>query len=763
MCQIGVDGAGTVAQQSGKVVHLARLCTFQNERQCGALLGADQVLRNRGNSQQAGNGHVVFIHIAVRKDDDVCTILVGAVDLQKYTVDGLFQTGILIVVDGHRGYLEAGHVHVFDLEQVGAGQDGVVHLEHLAVLGLVLQQVAVCANIHAGGSDHLFADGIDGRVGDLRKALLEVIEQRRMLVAQHSKRGVGAHSAGRLCACPCHGEDHGVHILILVAEHLLQAGELVAGIAFHLHVGNFQPGQLHKVAVDPLAVRLTAGVELLELFVVHHFALHGVHQQHFAGAQTILDQNIIRLAFQHTHLGGQDHAAVLGDVIAAGAQTVAVQHSAHHVAVREEDGSGAIPRLQHGGIILVEIALFLADVLVVLPRLGNGDHHGQRQIHAVHHHEFQRVIQHGGVGAGSVDDGQDLVHVVLHDGAGDALFTGQHGVRVALDGVDLAVVQDEAVGVCAHPAGVGVGGEAAVHHADSGFIILVLQVGIEQAQVVHKEHALVHDGAAGQAGHISAVAGLLEHAAHNVQLAVKIDALAHLGGLFDEALPDSRHTVAGLLAHGIRVHGNLAPCQKFEAFLAGDHLEQLHGLRTQVFALGEEEHAHTVLALVAKADVQFFGHLGEELVADLQQNAHTVAGLALGILAGTVLQPFHNGQCIVHGLVAFAALDIHHSANAAGIVLKLWIVQTKGVFLLCKVFHRLSHPYLKSSPVRHPPHFDKKEKAPRKGQNNPLQNAFVPVTIIILNAEKSSSDSCTKYDNCFTPLLVRNAAYGGQL
>ena len=165
---------------------------------------------------------------------------------------------------------------------------------------------------------------------------------------------------------------------------------------------------------------------------------------------------------------------------------------------------------------------------------------------------------------------------------------------------------------------------------------------------------------------------------------------------------------------------------------------------------------------VAKADVQFFGHLGEELVADLQQNAHTVAGLALGILAGTVLQPFHNGQCIVHRLMALASLDIHHSANAAGIVLKLWIVQTKGVFLLCKVFHRLSHPYLKSSPVRHPPHFDKKEKRPARAYL-PLRNAFVPVTIIILNAEKSSSVSCTKYNSGFPLLLVRNAAYGGQL
>ena len=36
-------------------------------------------------------------------------------------------------------------------------------------------------------------------------------------------------------------------------------------------------------------------------------------------------------------------------------------------------------------------------------------------------------------------------------------------------------------------------------------------------------------------------------------------------------------------------------------------------------------------------------------------------------------------QCIVHGLVALAALDVHHSADAAGIVLELWIVQAKGV------------------------------------------------------------------------------------
>ena len=140
-----------------------------------------------------------------------------------------------------------------------------------------------------------------------------------MLAAEHSKRGVGTHGTGGLCARPRHGKDHGVHVLVLVAEHLLQPGQLLAGVAFHLHVGDLQPAQLHQIAVDPLAVGLAAGVKLLQLFIVHHLALDGIHQQHLAGTQALLDQNILRVAFQHAHFRGQDHATVLGDVVAAGA------------------------------------------------------------------------------------------------------------------------------------------------------------------------------------------------------------------------------------------------------------------------------------------------------------------------------------------------------------------------------------------------------------------------------------------------------------
>ena len=110
--------------------------------------------------------------------------------------------------------------------------------------------------------------------------------------------------------------------------------------------------------------------------------------------------------------------------------------------------------------------------------------------------------------------------------------------------------------------------------------------------------------------------------------------------------------------------------------------------------------------------------------------------------------------------MALAPLDVHHSADAAGVVLKLWIVQTKGVLLFCKVFHRLSHPFNEvPDRMRHPPQHSerwKKQKDAPQGQNPPLQNVFVPVLIIIPTREKSSSDSCTKSESGFAPHSVRN-------
>ena len=293
-------------------------------------------------------------------------------------------------------------------------------------------------------------------------------------MAEDGQRGVAAHRAGGFRAVFRHGEHDGLQILVAVAEGLLKPYHFFSRIGGDFPVGNRQIGEVDQIPIQPFAVGLAAGVLRFQMLIVHQLTLHRVHQQHLAGTQAILADDVFLRDVQYAHLAGQDQPSVVGDVIAAGAQTVAVENRAHHVAVAEQNGRRAVPRLQHGSIILVKVLLLLIHVPVVAPGFRNGDHHRQGQIHAVHDHEFQGVVQHGGVGAALIDNGQHLGHVVLQKAAGNGLLPGKHGVHISPDGVDLAVVENEPVGVRPVPAGGGVGGEAAVNHADGGLIVLVL-------------------------------------------------------------------------------------------------------------------------------------------------------------------------------------------------------------------------------------------------------------------------------------------------
>ena len=64
------------------------------------LLGANQILGDCAHRQQAGDGDMVLINFAVRQNQDVGTIAVGAVHIHEQAVNGLFQVGVLIVADG---------------------------------------------------------------------------------------------------------------------------------------------------------------------------------------------------------------------------------------------------------------------------------------------------------------------------------------------------------------------------------------------------------------------------------------------------------------------------------------------------------------------------------------------------------------------------------------------------------------------------------------------------------------------------------------
>ncbi|MPN03841.1 hypothetical protein SDC9_151075 [bioreactor metagenome] len=205
--QIGIDGPGAEAQKGGKVVHVAGLRALQNHRDGGSLLGVHQVLLQRGNGQQGGDGHMVFVHAPVRKNHDVRPAAVGPVHLDEQPVQSLLEGGVLVVENGDNLNLEARSAHGLDLQQVGAGEDGVLNAQHRAVVRRFLQQVAVVADVHRGGGHYLLADGVQRGVGHLGKALLEVGEQGRVLLGQGGQGDIDSHGGDRLRAVGGHGQN----------------------------------------------------------------------------------------------------------------------------------------------------------------------------------------------------------------------------------------------------------------------------------------------------------------------------------------------------------------------------------------------------------------------------------------------------------------------------------------------------------------------------------------------------------------------------
>ena len=69
-----------------------------------------------------------------------------------------------------------------ELLQLLVGEDGMLQLDQGTAFGLWLEQTAPGTDHCLGGSDVFLADGINRRVRDLRKELLEIIVKQLRLV-----------------------------------------------------------------------------------------------------------------------------------------------------------------------------------------------------------------------------------------------------------------------------------------------------------------------------------------------------------------------------------------------------------------------------------------------------------------------------------------------------------------------------------------------------------------------------------------------------
>ena len=461
-----------------------------------------------------------------------------------------------------------------------------------------------------------------------------------------------------------------------VAEDLLPLEHrLVIGLRHVRRLG--QALDRREIRPDPLPVGMLGRVGVLELRVVDDPALGGVHQEDPPGVQPLLQEHAIRRDVEHTHLGGHHHHAVLGDVVARRAQAVAVEHRADHGAVGEGDGGRPVPRLHQAAVILVEGLRLLAHRLVPAPGLRDHHEHGQGQRPARHHQELEHVVEDRRVAAALDHDGHDLPEVVPQERGVAERLARPHPVDVAAQGVDLAVVGHEPVGVREGPRRERVGGEPLVHQRQRRLHQGIHDVGEHALDLVGREHALVDEGVGGEARQVEvlpladlAVAHrVLRPLADDVELALERGPIGHRGSAGDEHLLDHRlHRARGGADRG-GVGGDGPPAEDRLALVDHEPLQDGPARLAVRRGAGQEHEAGPVAALRGQGDAEPGALALEEPVRHLDQDAGAVARVHLAATGAAVQEVLQHREGLAHDRVGLAALDVHHEADPAGVVL----------------------------------------------------------------------------------------------
>ena len=484
------------------MVHLARLARLDHEPDRGAQALADQVMMHGRAAEQRRNRNAIGAGAAVRQDDDVDAVAHRLLGLRAERVERRLHAGRAVL--GRARGVERQRLELLiadlgdraDFLQVRVGEDRLAHFQPLGVRqAFEIEQVRPRADDRNEAHDELLADRIDRRVRHLREILLEIGEQQLRLVRQRRDRRVVAHRADRLLALRRHRRHQHPQVFLGVAEGLLAIEQREVRQRSPRRRGR-QLFQHDLGALEPLLVRMAARERRLELLVGNEPALVEIDQQHLAGLQPPLRDDVLLRNRQHAHLGRHDDAVVARDEVARGAKAVAVERGADLPPIGEGDRGRAVPRLHQRGVVFVEGAALLVHERIARPGLRDHHHHRVRERIAALHQEFERVVEAGGVGLAFVGDRPELVDVVAEQVRRHRSLARRHPVVVAAQRVDLAVVRDHAIGMRERPGGEGIGREALMHERERALEIRLAQVGVIGAELVGEEHALVDDGPA---------------------------------------------------------------------------------------------------------------------------------------------------------------------------------------------------------------------------------------------------------------------------
>ncbi len=176
--------------------------------------------------------------------------------------------------------------------------------------------------------------------------------------------------------------------------------------------GNGKSADLDLRALQPRVVRMAGGDLGLQFVVRNDAALVEIDQQHLAGLQAPLLDDVFLGDRQHARFRRHDYHVVLGHEIAGRTQTVAVECCADLAAIGEGHGGRAVPRLHQRRVIFVECAPLAIHRRIAGPGFRDQHHRGVAERVAAHRQKFEGIVEAGGVGLAFVRDRPELGDVV---------------------------------------------------------------------------------------------------------------------------------------------------------------------------------------------------------------------------------------------------------------------------------------------------------------------------------------------------------------
>ncbi len=431
---------------------------------------------------------------------------------------------------------------------------------------------------------------------------------------------------------------------------------------------------------------MQAAEVLLDLGIGDDAALLEVDQQHLARLQAPLGDDLLLGDRQHAGFRRHHDEPVVGDEVARRAQAVTVERGADLASVGEGHGGGAVPRLHHRGVVLVEGAALLVHERVAGPGLGDEHHHGMGQRVAALHQELERVVEARRVGLALVGDRPELGDVLAEKVGRHRGLTGRHPVDVAAQRVDLAVVGDVAVGMGQLPRRERVGREALVHQGErrgEGRVGEVLEV---VAELSGEQQALVDDRAGRHRHGVIAGEALVLAAEHLVRDGLAQDeepalerVLIAIRGARDEDLAGRRLARLDALAKPRGVDRHVAPSEQSAALLGDGLGDDRLDVGAGRLVLGQEHDADGVVAGRRQLEAGLLRLGNEELVRNLHQHAAAVAGLGVGPGGAAMVEVQQDLETHAHDVVGLGVVHVGDEADAAGVVLLGRIVEPVGL------------------------------------------------------------------------------------